>query len=204
MISGFHRASLSISLDFDFHEFHSGDSHVQRVYWHEKFHFYQLWGQGYLAHLALLEWQHLVKFLETGDTAVPQELAVQLADFFYAPSNRHWTDPEFFSAWNLSEALTRFWDILAVSFDAVIGKSVRKEDMPLYVRKVRRRRPKKLHPSIISDVEFDYLMQIEDWYARPYRFLLGRIPPDRLRSCSRWLLISHCSRNRQFKSTSQP
>jgi hypothetical protein len=170
MIGGFHRASLSISLDFDIDKFRSGDPHVQRVYWHEKLHFFQVWSQGYIAHLALLEWQHLARFLKTGDTAAPQELTIQLDDFCHA-------DPELgFSTWNLSEALTRFWDILIVGFDAVVRKSVRKKDMPLYVRQVRRSRPKDLDPWIMSDVEFDYLMQLEDWYARPYRFFLSRMP----------------------------
>jgi hypothetical protein len=171
MGGGFHRASLSISLDFEFHEFRSGDPHVKRVYWHEKLHFFQLWAQGYLAHLALLEWQYLVNFQKTGETAVPEELASQLADFFYSPPKGHWSDPEFFSAWNLSEALTRFWDICTVGFDAIVGKSAQEKDLPLHVRKARELRPKDLSPSVVSNVEFDYLMQIEDWYARPYQFL---------------------------------
>src|SRR5262245_51386885 len=182
MLNGFHRASLSISLDFDFEQWSAGvrmingrmepaetrdprAQNVQRVYWHEKFHFYQLFSQGYLTRLALLEWRNLEEFEKTGEAKVPEDLARYRADFFRV-------DPDLgFSAWNLSEALARFWDILVIGFD-VAKKDGRMPKLPPQVRGVRRVRPRQAPSLLLSDIEFDFLMQLEDWYAKPYRLLL--------------------------------
>jgi hypothetical protein len=176
MASGFHRASLSISLDFDFEQFRSGDTRVHRVYWHEKFHFYQALSQGYVTRLALLEWQHLNVFAETGEITPADELNTYLSNFFAPHPVGRFAPPEFrggISAWNLSEALTRFWDIHAMGFETIAKELGRNRRLPRYLREIRRQRPKDIDSWVISDAEFDYLMSAEDWYAGPYRLFLS-------------------------------
>jgi hypothetical protein len=167
MPHGFHRPSLSISIDADYSAFQSGDQHIKRVYWHEKFHFYQVWSQAYFARLALLEAQRLIDFETSESTACRPKLKKALTHLFAI-------DPVYgFSPWNLSEALTRFWDIMVSGFDAVISGQCKTKPLPQYLRTIRRRRPKDYPETGLIDAEFDYLMLNEDWYAKPYRHMLS-------------------------------
>jgi hypothetical protein len=176
MAAGFHRASLSITLDCDWRDCFELDNEDQRrVYWHELVHFWQALSEGFLTRLALLEWQHLNHFDQTGEVAPSSELQAHRVAFFQK-------DPRVgFSAWNLSESLARFWDIQKMGPGKLLAK---KQGVP-YVMSFDPRSDEMFQRleqaglgsevTPIDSEEFDYQMQLEDWYAEPYRFVLQRI-----------------------------
>jgi hypothetical protein len=163
MASGFSRTSLSISVDWGPEDLVGKIQ--ERVYLHELLHFWQTLSQGYLARQALLEWQRLQRFEQTGEVKANSELDSHLRTFF----EKH---PEWgFSAWNLSEALTRFWDIYLTNPRVLLESRGREKDVPPHDPGFSSTSEalEKAGWSTVTSENFDSLMQLEDWYAAPYR-----------------------------------
>jgi hypothetical protein len=172
MAAGFHRASLSIALDCEVSDF-VADQDQNRVYLHELLHFWQTLSQGYITRQALLEWQRLQRFEETGDVSPHSELDGHLHRFFH--KHPLWG----FSAWNLSEALARFWDIQLMNPRVLLENRGRAQDVPPHNPGFRDifQQLEDAAPgwSQVTSENFDYLMQLEDWYAAPYRAVLQKV-----------------------------
>jgi len=172
-VGRFTRPSLSIELDGDHFPFDDNylygpaayDEPLLRVYVHEVLHFWQTLSQGFLAALALGEWQQLLEFERTG-SAEPQEELQAALSLFYEP------DPVLgFSTWNLYEALCRFWDVHILGprklFPVHPELDMYPPDSPPLVRYVD-------GLPQYSSLAFDLLMGVEDHYAAPYRVGLER------------------------------
>lgn len=169
MTAGFDRASLSISLDCGGKDFPRNEDQ-QRVYYHELIHFWQTLSEGFITRQALLEWQRLRHFEQTGDAAISSEFGTQLSEFF----RKH--PDSGFSTWNLSESLARFWDIYKFGAGKLLAKRGRANDVSPHdpgfddlFQNLERDAPGWTQTTA---AEFDYLMQLEDWYAEPYRLAL--------------------------------
>ncbi len=155
----FDRRSLTIALDAPFFPFDPDylleprrfPNPAVRVYVHETLHLWQVLSQGFIANLALDEWRDLLAFERDGTLPDVDSLARR----FVRPH------PDLgFSAWNLSEALARYWDI------HIVG--------PLRLFQERRGMVPDLEVSGYTNAVFDSLMLEEDAYAEPYRLALKR------------------------------
>ena len=159
MAAGFERTSLAILLDCTPEEFVS-DEHQRRVYAHERLHLWQTLSQGFIARQASLEWQRLQRFEQTGEVAAHPEFNDQLEKFFKKHSE--WG----FSAWNLSEALARFWDIQSTGASKILASQGKAQDVPIHDPGFDQDF-RKLNQAGLPDLRretsenFDYLMQLE-------------------------------------------
>lgn len=172
--------SLAIELDADYFEFENDfiyapakfNNPVLRFYIHEVLHFWQSLSLGFITNLALQEWLQLLDFEDKKTYSCIEERHKMLNSF----QKDH---PKLgFSAYNLSEALCRFWDV------HIIG--------PLNLIKLQHEKlgytlsaAEKLidHPSMFTFIDghkayssaaYDLLMQAEDYYAEPYRLALKK------------------------------
>ncbi len=183
MPSEYYRPSMTIFLDADFFEFNfdfvfgpgafSNSHPILREYIHEMLHFWQTLSQYYITNLACLELEYMIKYEKEGTISPDWKLIKKYKEF-------NQKNPEFgFSAFNLSEALCRFWDIhifgplelivlehdkIGISKEAAIILA-ESEEMSIMTPNGYR---------AYKDKAFDFLMQISDVYSEPYRFLLER------------------------------
>ncbi|MFX0023924.1 MAG: hypothetical protein ACFE9S_16475 [Candidatus Hermodarchaeota archaeon] len=183
MPSEFYRPSMTIFLDADFFEFDPyfvfgpgafSNSHpILREYIHEMLHFWQTLSQYYLTDLACLELEYMIKY-EKERTITPDcKLIEKYIEFNHK-------NPEFgFSAFNLSEALCRFWDLrifgpleLIVLEHDKIGISKEKAEILAESEEMSIMTP--YGKRAYKNNAIDFLMQILDVYSEPYRFLLER------------------------------
>jgi hypothetical protein len=163
------KRSLAIRLSSDYFPFELDflleprkySSPAVRVYVHETLHFWQILSQGYIANLALDEWLQLKEYEK--NCRIP-EIASLSSRF------RHKHESIGFSAWNLSEALCRYWDIHILGSNLLLRKH-------LIVEEEREDPSLDEHPlfsrySGSTSLTFDALMNREDAYAEPYRIAL--------------------------------
>lgn len=73
-----------------------------RIVMHETLHWWQQLGLGFFTHLAAEDWQRLLEFESTGIIPDSGPFMQELLRF---------NDSLGFSAWNLIESLTRYWDV---------------------------------------------------------------------------------------------
>lgn len=170
MTNRFYPPSLAIELDTDYFEFNPKfiyapalfNKPILRFYIHEVLHFWQTLSLGFITNLALQEWLQLLDH-ENKITFFKDQARKRLLNSFKE------VHPKLgFSAYNLSEALCRFWDIhimgpsnmLRIQHDK-LGYNLSEVDLAFEQEKMT------------SEV-FDMLMQIEDTYAGPYRLSLSK------------------------------
>ncbi|UCG70589.1 MAG: hypothetical protein JSV09_06110 [Thermoplasmata archaeon] len=145
-----------------------------RIYIHELLHFWQYLSQGYLTKLALNEWKNLLNYEKSGDPTPPNDLIEQNEEFLKV------NDITGFSIKELHEALCRFWDIHILG---PVNMLEHHENLPWYQNKFDGnliKRDIERMRRIVGGVEqyssesFDMLMQVEDQYAGPYRWILEK------------------------------
>lgn len=177
------RVSLSVELRGDYFEFDSRyllgvqpfNEPQLRYYIHECVHLWQLLGSGYLSNLSRSRWKALKRWEATGELPKPSD---------------HFTRVDSatgFSAWQLSEALCRFWDVHISGPPDLLGQRYAGEEVhdsnfppdwltrgltPEVIESIRAQRS-------YSGAQYDEWMLREDSYAEPYRKL-------RQRGGSRW------------------
>jgi hypothetical protein len=178
MRNGLHRPGLAISLAADQVPFDENfvfgpkkfDIPILRVYIHELLHFWQSLSQAFFAYQALYEWRQLVHFQRSGELELETIPALkQQNDELYR------RDPETgITAWSLSEALCRFWDMHILGPEKLLAES---EELALY-------RPLLQRPGMFRDtpggrqyssMAFDLLLTVQDYYADPYRLALQQL-----------------------------
>lgn len=162
--------SLAIELDADYFEFDKYfiyapakfNNPILRVFIHEVLHFWQAISLGFITNLALQKWLQLLDY-ENKATYFSKHERQKLLNSFKK------VHPEFgFSAYNLSEALCRFWDIHIMGPLNMI--KIHHDKLGFSLSEV----DKIFGQDIMLSPVFDLLMQVEDTYAEPYRFSLKK------------------------------
>lgn len=168
----FLRPSLSIELDADYFAFDDDflygpgkfDNPTLRVYMHEVLHFWQALSQSFLTRLALEEWERLLDYEENGTIA-------QGKDFVDTFKEKH--SQLGFSAWDLSEALCRYWDIHILGPVKLLEQNEKTKEFLRFLPQARQYLMREVNGvREYSSFAFDLLMRAEDSYAEPYRFAL--------------------------------
>ncbi len=170
----FLRPSLSIELDAAHFEFDDALLHhpakyedpVVRVFVHELLHFWQTLSQSFLTGLALAEWRRLVEFERSG---LPSGADHPVLEFLEP-------HPELgFSAWDLSEALCRYWDVHIIGPVKLIEHNERVLEFLRFFPQAKEHLYREVNGERqYSSLAFDLLMRGEDSYAEPYRYALDR------------------------------
>lgn len=166
MTNRFYLPSLAIELDANYFEFDENfiyvpskfNNPILRFYIHEVLHFWQTLSQGFITNLALQEWLQLLDY-ETKKTYICNQERKQILNSFRK------IHPKLgFSAFNLSEALCRFWDIHIMGPKIML--EIHKDNIGIYYDYF-------LKKGVMTGDFFDFLMlEIEDTYAEPYNFCL--------------------------------
>jgi hypothetical protein len=174
-MNGFDRCSLAIELASDFFPFEEEylqqprlyDNATIRVFVHEILHFWQVLSSGYLANLALKEWENLQEFEHSGKLTPPASILRRFMQ----------RNPQLgFSAWNLSEALARFWDLHICGPQKILRQRllmIRSPDLERFGLEEPTDLPGSEAEPYSGEL-FDALMLLEDAYAEPYRLSLSR------------------------------
>jgi hypothetical protein len=174
-MNGFDRCSLAIELAYDFFPFKKEyleqprlhDHTAVRVFVHETLHFWQVLSSGFIANLALSEWRNLLKFECSGEF---EPRAKILEDFTRKNIELG------FSAYNLTEALARYWDLHITGPQKNLRGRLLRSNSPDLAR-LGLDNPTDLPGSeakAYTGEQFDNLMLLEDAYAAPYRLSLER------------------------------
>ncbi|MFX0210197.1 MAG: hypothetical protein ACFFDT_29720, partial [Candidatus Hodarchaeota archaeon] len=145
-----------------------------RILIHETLHHWQCLSQSFITDMAILEWENLRKYMSSKNNQF-----IPSSDFLNIRKKFLEVDPKLkFSAFNLSEALCRTWDIhifgplnMMLLDHEKIGwtyseaKEKIKSDEYSYIFRGER---------AYKNTAFDLLMQVDDLYAEPYRYMLKK------------------------------
>ena len=170
MTNRLYLTSLAIELDADYFEFDESFIYgpakfnipILRVFIHEVLHFWQTLSLGFITNLALHEWLQLLDYENKITYFRDQERKKMLNSFKKVHPKLG------FSAYNLSEALCRFWDIHIMG--PLIMVKIHHDKLGFNLSEV----DKIFKQRIMTSQVYDMLMQVEDTYAEPYRFSLKK------------------------------